>query len=241
MVQMMLEHICIIECLLPIMIILKIISLQLVLIGMWNYFVMEMLNWMIKEIISLSQNLNQTPGSSDGSMTKTTNFDLLKTQHKDLQQQFRQLTKDYNKLDKEFKALHAIHTENVDKYTKLEEKLTEKEEYIEKLEESGVTPKAKKIANMKTDVVSCIEEATKFIMSRKYKFIRNEGMLREATAEIIPYLKCKITEPVENFVETYMDVFNKGVCEARGYVQNEGKKKAEGMSDLRMICCSAFP
>ena len=85
--------------------------------------------------------------------------------------------------------------------------------------------------NQKSDVVTAVENVVKKILFRNNKFIMNNDHLLEVTESAIFYLKVpRDIADIEKWKATYAQVLPKTLSDHRGYVQQECKKRAHGMS-----------
>jgi hypothetical protein len=74
--------------------------------------------------------------------------------------------------------------------------------------------------------------AAKTVSFRSSKFIEDVKEEEEVTLEIIPFLPVKLEMPVDEFVAKYKGVVYDGIKAGRTDVQSNGKKRAQGTSNV---------
>ena len=72
----------------------------------------------------------------------------------------------------------------------------------------------------------------KTALFRSVKFIEDYKEEEEVTKEIIPLLPVRLEIPEKEFVQNYKGIVYEGIKAGRTDVQSNGKKRAQGTSNL---------
>jgi hypothetical protein len=92
-----------------------------------------------------------------------------------------------------------------------------------------------KKADLCKELVAHVTHASKTVLFRTCKFIEDELEEMEVTRELIPYLPNKLKMSEDEFITNYSDIVYEGIKACRTDVQSNGKKRAQGTSNVCKI------
>ena len=94
------------------------------------------------------------------------------------------------------------------------------------------TNKKVKKEDLNAELVNHVMHTSKTSLFRTCKFIEDVEEEKDVTREIIPLLPVKLEIPEDEFVEKYKGIVYDGIKAGRTDVQSNGKKRAQGTSNI---------